>query len=200
MEETEEPPQNSQSSVVKNPDTIMTKTSTAAAFHPSADFSSDEQHLSTLMTKKHNKRSQQQQQHHHYFEHFSKENKNVEMRQLHSITDLSSDEEVVFGNNNNNTVGHIQSAAAAPPLQISVSSSSAINYQQKVENEIDRLREQLEVNTPKKSNDSASHNSTLNMDLPNVDLNVTPRGSHVILAQQIDQEISELRNIFEDHK
>ena len=193
MEETEEP-QNSQSSVVKYPD-VMTKkksTLTAAAFHPSADFSSDEQHLST---KKHNKRSQQ-----HYFEPFSKEKKNVEMRQLHSITDLSSDEEVVFGNNNNNSVGHIQSAAAAPPLQISVSSSSAINYQQKVENEIDRLREQLEVNTPKKSNDSASHNSTLNMDLPNVDLNVTPRGSHVILAQQIDQEISELRNIFEDHK
>ena len=190
MEETEEP-QNSQSSVVKYPD-VMTKkksTLTAAAFHPSADFSSDEQHLST---KKHNKRSQQ-----HYFEPFSKEKKNVEMRQLHSITDLSSDEEVVFGNNTTT----IQSAAAPQP-QISAS-SSAMNYQQKVENEIDRLREQLEIttnNTPKKSNDSASHNSTLNMDLPNVDLNMTPRGSHVILAQQIDQEISELRNIFEDHK
>ena len=187
MEETEEP-QNSQSSVALT----KTPTTTAAAFHPSADFSSDEQHLSTtLMSKKPNKRSQQKQQHH-YFEQFSKENnKNVEMRQLHSITDLSSDEEVVFGN----TV-----QAAPPPPQII--SASSINYQQKVENEIDRLREQLEItaNTPKKTNDSASHNSTLNMDLPNVDLNVTPRGSHVILAQQIDQEISELRNIFEDHK
>ena len=189
MEETEEP-QNSQSSVVKYPET-KTPITTAAAFHPSADFSSDEQHLSTtLMSKKPNKRSPQKQQHH-YFEQLSKENnKNVEMRQLHSITDLSSDEEVVFGN----------TVQAEPPPQII--SASSINYQQKVENEIDRLREQLEItaNTPKKTNDSASHNSTLNMDLPNVDLNVTPRGSHVILAQQIDQEISELRNIFEDHK
>ena len=33
-----------------------------------------------------------------------------------------------------------------------------------------------------------------------IDLNSTPRGSHAILAQQIEQEISELRNIFEDHK
>ena len=28
----------------------------------------------------------------------------------------------------------------------------------------------------------------------------TPRGSHAILAQQIDQEILELRNFFDDHR
>ena len=28
----------------------------------------------------------------------------------------------------------------------------------------------------------------------------TPKGSHAILAQQIDQEILELRNFFDDHR
>ena len=41
-----------------------------------------------------------------------------------------------------------------------------------------------------------SNNSTIVLDpsLP------TPRGSHAILAQQIDQEILELRNFFDDHR
>ena len=43
--------------------------------------------------------------------------------------------------------------------------SSADDSDKKVDNEIDRLKEQLEL-TPKKSNES-SHNSTLVIDLPN---------------------------------
>ena len=91
------------------------------AFHPNADFSSDE-HLS--LKKKH------------YYDRIHTSNvKHTEMRQLHSITDLSSDEQ------------------------------ASSSYKQKVDNEIDRLKEQLEL-TPKKSNES-SHNSTLVIDLPN---------------------------------
>ena len=47
--------------------------------------------------------------------------------------------------------------------------------------------------SPKKD---SSHNSTLVLD-PSLS---TPRGSHAILAQQIDQEILELRNFFDDHR
>ena len=45
----------------------------------------------------------------------------------------------------------------------------------------------------KKADSNNSNNSTIVLDpsLP------TPRGSHAILAQQIDQEILELRNFFE---
>ena len=42
----------------------------------------------------------------------------------------------------------------------------------------------------------SSNNSTLILD-PSIP---TPRGSHAILAQQIDQEILELRNFFDDHR
>ena len=44
----------------------------------------------------------------------------------------------------------------------------------------------------------SSHNSTLILDP--VLAAKSPRGSHTILAQQIDQEINELRNFFEDHR
>ena len=48
----------------------------------------------------------------------------------------------------------------------------------------------------KKADSNNSNNSTIVLDpsLP------TPRGSHAILAQQIDQEILELRNFFDDHR
>jgi hypothetical protein len=93
------------------------------------------------------------------------------VKELHSITDLSSDEQ------------------------------SCIN-DQRIEDEIERLKEanNLTINlssTPKKNDNS--HNSTSNLDYPNSNP-VTPRGSTMILAQQIDQEIIELRNFFEDHR
>ena len=150
----EEEPLNSHASTLKQAET----------FHPTADFSSDE-HLSGLHRKQYYEQRNIQ----------SSSVKNVEMRQLHSITDLSSDEQM----------------------------AGSMSYKQKVDEEIERLKEQLQE-TPKKSNPIAadsSHNSTLIMDLPNTsDLNNTPRGYNVILAQQIDQEISELRNLFEDHR
>ena len=119
--EEEEPLNSHASSTLKHSEVIHPVVN--ATFHPNADFSSDE-HLS-LKKKRYYDRI-----------HTSTTNvKHTEMRQLHSITDLSSDEQ------------------------------ASSSYKQKVDNEIDRLKEQLEL-TPKKSNDS-SHNSTLVIDLPN---------------------------------
>ena len=80
------------------------------------------------------------------------------IHEIHSITDLSSDE--------------------------------------RVDLEISKLKEHLNV-SPKRG-DHSSHNSTLVLD-PAL-ATKSPRGSHTILAQQIDQEINELRNFFEDHR
>ena len=49
------------------------------------------------------------------------------------------------------------------------------------------------MTSPKKD---SSNNSTLVLEPPMT----TPRGSHTILAQQINQEIIELRNIYDDHR
>merc|ERR1712223_1664683 len=80
------------------------------------------------------------------------------IRELHSITDLSSDEK-----------------------------------EDKFDVEITKLKESLTMTSPRKD---SSNNSTLILD-PSIP---TPRGSHAILAQQIDQEILELRNFFDDHR
>ncbi len=78
-------------------------------------------------------------------------------------------------------------------------------HSQKIDDEIENLKLQVAASTPKKNDpaESSSHNSTLVV-TPNMKLKIPtqspPRGSTMILAQQIDQEIVELRNFFEDHR
>lgn len=92
---------------------------------------------------------------------------------LHSVTDLSSDEQ-----------------------QSSPISSSPVRPQD-IDKEIDRLR--VQASTPN-NNEQHSPNSTLTDLVLPTPPNSAPRGCTMVLAEQIDQEINELRNFFDDHR